>query len=130
MVDRSMSSLQTTANTLTSTEQERVLLVEADVSDEVRNTLQWLNRARRLTLPVFHKPATKRYVQATTDRFGQIDISAQIAGVSQRQSPIEDLDQDEFDRVLRVNVKGRKYVFRVRDHFRSGLTSLCSFSWG
>jgi len=39
MVDRSMSSLQATAKTLTSIEQDRLLLVEADVSDEVRNAL-------------------------------------------------------------------------------------------
>lgn len=45
-------------------------------------------------------------MKATLERFEKVDISAQIAGVSQKQAPTEDLGEDEFDKVMKVNVKG------------------------
>ena len=47
-------------------------------------------------------------MQAHTERFGKLDISAQIAGVTQKQSALEDLTEEEFDKVMRINCKGRE----------------------
>lgn len=47
-------------------------------------------------------------MKATVQRFGKLDISAQIAGIAQKQLPVEDLGLEEFEKVMAVNVRGRK----------------------
>lgn len=73
----------------------------------------------------------ENYVEATVERFGQLDISAQIAGVSQKQSAVEDLTLEEFEKVMAVNVRGRKsqYCVKVFPGSLSDQSSSHSLSW-
>jgi NAD(P)-dependent dehydrogenase (short-subunit alcohol dehydrogenase family) len=50
--------------------------------------------------------ATKRVVEATVERFGKLDIMVANAGTEGILKPVEQIDFDEFERVLRVNVLG------------------------
>ncbi len=47
-----------------------------------------------------------RYVQATLDAYGRIDCFHNNAGIEGSVSPIHEYDEDMFDRLMGVNVKG------------------------
>ena len=47
-----------------------------------------------------------KYVQATLDAFGRIDVFFNNAGIEGRSLPIADYPEDLFDKVLAVNIKG------------------------
>lgn len=87
VVDLSPTSLDTALATFSTSDQAKVLLIKADVSkeDEVEN-----------------------YVTKTVERFGQLDISVQNAGMTQKPVSVLDQDVDQFMKVLDVNVKGRE----------------------
>lgn len=51
------------------------------------------------------KPAVDRLVRDTVDRFGTLDIAVCNAGIS-HSAEFLDLEEEQFDRVLRVNLKG------------------------
>lgn len=72
------------------------LFVEADVSDVA---------------------GVRRYVQATLDAFGQIDVFANNAGIEGVVLNVTDYPEEVFDKVMSVNVRGvflgLKYVLPV-----------------
>jgi 3-oxoacyl-[acyl-carrier protein] reductase len=47
----------------------------------------------------------KAIVQAAVDRFGALDVLVNNAGIGHLPQPLEGLAEDEFDRILAVNVK-------------------------
>ncbi|GAA5887082.1 hypothetical protein JCM6882_009441 [Rhodosporidiobolus microsporus] len=48
----------------------------------------------------------KRYADLALSHFGQLDISAQVAGITHAPASIPDLDVETFERVFAVNVRG------------------------
>ena len=48
----------------------------------------------------------KHYVQATLDAWGRIDCFFNNAGIEGTVTPIQDYDDDMFDRVIAVNLRG------------------------
>ncbi|MEP0713680.1 SDR family oxidoreductase [Algoriphagus sp.] len=64
---------------------DRVLAVKADVSSA---------------------EDTKNYIQKTIDTFGKLDIMFANAGIEGKVGSFEDYDDDTFDLVMKVNVKG------------------------
>jgi 3-oxoacyl-[acyl-carrier protein] reductase len=64
-------------------------------------------------------------VAQTLGRWGRLDIFYANAGVPQFPTPIEDVDEGTFDRIMAVNVKGvflgAKYALRVMKGQRSGV---------
>ena len=48
---------------------------------------------------------TGRLVAEAVDRYGRLDIMVNNAGVPQRAQPMENVTEDEFDRIFTVNVK-------------------------
>jgi NAD(P)-dependent dehydrogenase (short-subunit alcohol dehydrogenase family) len=49
---------------------------------------------------------TQAYVAATLERFGQVDIALLNAGIEGKITPLADYDEELFDKVLAVNVRG------------------------
>jgi NAD(P)-dependent dehydrogenase (short-subunit alcohol dehydrogenase family) len=49
---------------------------------------------------------TQAYVAATLERFGQVDVALLNAGIEGKITPIADYDEELFDKVLAVNVRG------------------------
>ena len=83
LVDIDQASLDATRDALGGG--ERVLAIQADVSDEAD---------------------VKRYVQSTIDRFGRIDVFFNNAGIEGKVAPLEQQDTAMFDKVLAINVRG------------------------
>jgi NAD(P)-dependent dehydrogenase (short-subunit alcohol dehydrogenase family) len=54
-----------------------------------------------------------RMVAAALDRFGRIDVVVNNAGISPVEKELQDLTEDEWDRVLGVNLKGAFLVCRA-----------------
>jgi len=58
-------------------------------------------------------------------RWGRLDVFFANAGVPQFPTPIEDVEEETFDRIMRVNVKGvflgAKYALRVMKRQKSGV---------
>src|SRR5690606_14261383 len=55
---------------------------------------------------VSDEEATKGYVQAAIDAFGKIDGFFNNAGIEGTLAPTHEYPVDEFDKVLRVNLRG------------------------
>ncbi|NJC25596.1 SDR family NAD(P)-dependent oxidoreductase [Neolewinella antarctica] len=55
---------------------------------------------------VSQKADVEKYVDATLSAFGNIDVFFNNAGIEGAVSPIATYPEDEFDRVMAVNVKG------------------------
>lgn len=62
------------------------LAVEADISDEA---------------------AVERYMAASVERFGHVDLYHLNAGIFGTFAPLPDISVDEFDRVIAVNIRGQ-----------------------
>lgn len=60
----------------------------------------------------------RRIVEATIDTFGTIDVLANVAGVMDNMLPLDELDDDTWNRVMRINVDGPMLLSRcVLPHF-------------
>ncbi|URN95839.1 MAG: glucose 1-dehydrogenase [Candidatus Pristimantibacillus lignocellulolyticus] len=66
----------------------------------------------------------QRYVQEAVDTYGRIDIFFNNAGVVQKFAKLADIEENDFDRIMNVNVKGvflgMKYVLKVMEKQESG----------
>lgn len=82
------------------------------------------SRAIALKANVANEEEVKAYVDATVEKFGQIDGFFNNAGVEGITTNVEDYPTDTFDFVMSVNVKGAflglKYVVPVMKKQRSG----------
>lgn len=50
-------------------------------------------------------PSVDAMAASALERFGQVDILVNNAGVTHLPAPMEDISEDDFDRVFRVNMK-------------------------
>ncbi|MCL4153122.1 UNVERIFIED_CONTAM: hypothetical protein GTU68_027960 [Idotea baltica] len=50
-------------------------------------------------------PSVDAMASVALERFGQVDILVNNAGVTHLPAPMEDISEDDFDRVFRVNMK-------------------------
>ena len=83
IVDISDDALASTASDLGAG--DRLITVAADVSDD---------------------KDVKRYVDATVEAFGRIDVFFNNAGIEGKVAPIVEQTVEDFDRVMAVNVRG------------------------
>ncbi|GAA5859920.1 hypothetical protein JCM8547_004387 [Rhodosporidiobolus lusitaniae] len=85
LVDSRKEALEEAVSSFSSEEGERLVPCAADVSKE---------------------EDVARYVETAVSRFGRLDISAQVAGITHAPAQMSDLDVETFDRVFAVNVRG------------------------
>ncbi len=66
----------------------------------------------------------QKYVNAAVDTYGRIDIFFNNAGVIQKISPLTEIEDAEYDRIMSINVKGvflgLKHVLKVMEGQGSG----------
>ena len=82
----------------TDIDEARVLQVAADISASGATVV-----GRHLD--VTHPPEVEAVVQEAVDRFGALDILANIAGILD-MTPVDQLNAEVWDRVMGVNLKG------------------------
>jgi len=83
----------------------RVLIADRDAAggERVANALG--ANARSLRVDVANATDVKTMVDAAHELFGGLDILVNNAGVSHLPQPLEDVGEDDFDRILAINVK-------------------------
>jgi 3-oxoacyl-[acyl-carrier protein] reductase len=81
----------------------RVLIADRDEAGAQR--VAAATGATALRLDVANAADVKRMVDAAFEHFGALDILVNNAGVGHLPQPLEGLAEEEFDRVLAVNVK-------------------------
>jgi NAD(P)-dependent dehydrogenase (short-subunit alcohol dehydrogenase family) len=117
--------------------EEGATVVVGDVSPAVEETLGLLEEGRRGFAA--HTDITKladcqELVQRTVSEFGRIDVMSAISGVVQEAAEIAELTEDEWDRVMNVNLKGYFFLAKavapqMREQ-RSGSIVLTASFWG
>ena len=70
-------------------------------------------RAIFVETDVSKRSSTDRMVEATLKKFGRLDILVNNAGINYITPIYEDVDEDEWDGVLAVNVKGVYFCMRA-----------------
>ena len=72
------------------------------------------DRAAYAVADVADAEQTKGYIAAAVERFGGVDIALLNAGIEGKVARIKDQSEDDFDRVMAINVRGvwlgQKYV--------------------
>ena len=85
----------------------QVLLVDTD-RDGLEKAVAYMNResARGEVADVSSTADVERYVQSALSYFGGVDILVNNAAIEGQIGPLVEADEDQFDRVLAVNVRG------------------------
>lgn len=73
-----------------------------EVSEEIRAMGR---KSHPFELDVSNGKQVKEMVRTALDNFGRIDVLANVAGIGKR-SAIEDVSEEDWDRVMAVNLKG------------------------
>ncbi|PPF72378.1 oxidoreductase [Rathayibacter sp. AY1G1] len=86
----------------------RVVLVDIDQSalDEAAAGLEAEGRVLTVRADVSDPDDVDRYVSATVDAFGGIDVFFNNAGIEGRVASIVDTAPEDFDRVIGINLRG------------------------
>lgn len=86
----------------------RVVLVDLDADGlaAAQASLDGGDRVRTVVADVSREDDVQRYVQATLDAFGRIDVFFNNAGIEGKVAPLEAQDIAMFDKVIPVNVRG------------------------
>ncbi|MFC4352203.1 SDR family oxidoreductase [Fodinicurvata halophila] len=79
----------------------------ADINGEAAETLarELGDTAVAQTVDVASKQSVEAMVQAALSAFGQVDILVNNAGVTHQPAAMEEVSEEDFDRVLAVNTK-------------------------
>ncbi len=85
----------------------KVMIVDINEA-ELKNVTEDLHHANLsyCVADVSKTEATINYVDQTIDRFGEIDIFFNNAGIEGISSPISDYPEEVFDKVIAINLKG------------------------
>ena len=87
----------------------KVMMVDAD-ADQAQASVDIIAQrgatAAMVQADVTSSAAVKDYVQQTLSAYGRIDAFFNNAGIEGKVIPTQDYDEDVFDRVIAVNLKG------------------------
>jgi NAD(P)-dependent dehydrogenase (short-subunit alcohol dehydrogenase family) len=100
---------------------EEMNVVVADIKKEpgkrtVRDIERSGGRSIFVETDVSKKSSTDRMVQKTLKEFGRLDILVNNAGINYVTPIYEEVDEEEWDRVLAINVKGVYFCMRAAAH--------------
>jgi 3-oxoacyl-[acyl-carrier protein] reductase len=82
----------------------RVAVVDVN-GDAARKVAEGIPGAIAIAADVSKAADVNRAVQETVQAFGGLDVLVNNAGISHRNRPMLEVEEDEFDRVFAVNVK-------------------------
>jgi NAD(P)-dependent dehydrogenase (short-subunit alcohol dehydrogenase family) len=90
---------------------EGAAVIVADITDDAaRETARLIEQAGGRALAVHcdvsQDDSVAAALQQTIDTFGRLDVAFNNAGVEQDMKPIAEVTEDEFDRIMAVDVRG------------------------
>jgi 3-oxoacyl-[acyl-carrier protein] reductase len=91
----------------------KVLIADRDAAGGERVARALGANARSLCVDVAKAADVRAMVDAAQDHFGALNVLVNNAGVSHRPQPLEDVSEDDFDRILAINVKAIYLAARV-----------------
>ena len=83
----------------------KVLIADRDAAGGARVAAALGANARALQVDVSKAADVAAMIDATQQHFGRLDILVNNAGVSHLPQPMEEVSEDDFDRILAINVK-------------------------
>ena len=85
----------------------KVMLVDLD-EDKLAETARSIgeDKCAYMAADVSDADQVKGYIAATVERFGGVDVSLLNAGIEGKIALIQDQTEDDFDKVIAVNVRG------------------------
>lgn len=88
-------------------EDVNIMLVDMDET-KLKERVEQLgsDKVSYCTADVTNEEQVKNYVQKTKEKFGEIDMFFNNAGIEGKVQPITEMDIDNFDKVMKVNVYG------------------------
>ena len=116
-------------------EGSQVLIVDVD-EEALRSTVGDIgsNQVSYCVADVSDSQATQHYVNTAVERYGGVDIYLANAGIEGKVTSIVDYDEETFDRVMAVNVRGVwlgiKYLFPVMIKRKGGSIVITSSTAG
>ncbi len=92
---------------------EGATVMIADINGDAAQAMADETGGIACTVDVANSDSVKAMAEAATAKMGHIDILVNNAGITHLPTPMEDVSEDEFDRVLAVNAKS---VFLTAKH--------------
>ncbi|UWQ32604.1 SDR family oxidoreductase [Leisingera sp. M527] len=83
----------------------RVMIADINGAAAAEMAAELGSNATARTVDVSEGASVNAMAEAALEAFGQLDILVNNAGVTHLPAPLEDVTEDDFDRVLGVNVK-------------------------
>lgn len=119
--------------------EEGAIIAMADVNPDVANAFTQIQSQCQcdgftMVVDVQSADDCNRLIAETVARFGRIDVLAFFSGVAQHSAEVADLDEEEWDRVIDINLKGAFLVMRaaarVMREQRHGRIVAIASDWG
>ena len=85
---------------------EGAKVVCADIKDADQTAGEIGDNALAVTADVSKSADVQAMVKAATSRFGRLDVIFNNAGIEGEQAPTADASEENFDRVIAINLKG------------------------
>ena len=109
----------------------RVLIADRDAAGGARVATALGAHAKHVVVDVANKADVTAMCDAARDHFGALDILVNNAGVSHLPQPLEDVGEDDFDRIIAINVKAiylaaTVVVPRFKQHKRGVILNIAS----
>jgi 3-oxoacyl-[acyl-carrier protein] reductase len=106
----------------------RVAVVDVN-GDAARKVAEGIPGAIAIAADVSKAADVNRAVQETIQAFGGLDVLVNNAGISHRNRPMLEVEEDEFDRVFAVNVKSQGRGVIVNVGSTAGLRPRPGLAW-
>jgi NAD(P)-dependent dehydrogenase (short-subunit alcohol dehydrogenase family) len=108
-----------------------VVIADIDTAEAERSAKALATDALAVTHDVRSADSAAALVAATLERFGKVDILVNNAGVGPNPGPIQDMTEEEWDRVMDINAKGlflttRAFVPTLIDQGKARIVNISS----
>lgn len=96
-----------------------VAIIDRDKAGAERVAAEIGANAIAISADVSSEDDIKKAISATIEKFGDLDILINNAGIGHKPQPAENVEPDEFDRIVGVNIRGVYLATRaVIPHFK------------
>ena len=95
--------------------EEGAQVMVADINGDAASDYagQMGDQATAQTVDVGDGASVKAMAEAATDLWGHVDIMVNNAGVTHMPTPMDEISEDDFDRVVQVNIKSVYHAARA-----------------